>query len=297
MHIKTSDGAHIHVRDMADGQGQPVILIHGWPLNGDMFEYQIVALAEAGYRVITYDRRGFGRSSHTASGYNYDRFADDLAEVIAATGVDRVALVGFSMGGGEVARYLSRHGSAKIDRVVLVSAVVPYLLKDDSNSDGVPEKAFIEMQDQIRTDRFDFLQTFGKSFYGVGVLSHPVSNALLDWTFSMGAMASPKATLDCIDAFGRTDFRADMAAFDIPTLIIHGTDDATVPIAPTARAAARAIPGATLLEYAGEAHGLFATAPDKLNDDLLSFLNGGIDLEDRRRQMEEDIYAAGGPFI
>ena len=297
MHIKASDGAQIHVRDMADGQGAPVILIHGWPLNGDMFEYQIVALAEAGFRVITYDRRGFGRSSHSASGYTYDRFADDLADVIAAIGVERVSLVGFSMGGGEIARYLSRHGSAKIDRVALVGAVVPYLFKDDSNPDGVPEQVFEDMQEQIRTDRFAFLQSFGKTFYGVGIISRPVSGALLDWTFQMGAMANPKATLDCVDAFARTDFRPDMAAFDVPTLIIHGTSDATVPIEPSARAAAKAIPHATLLEYSGEPHGLFATAPDKLNDDLISFLNGGIDLEDRQRRMEEDIYEAGGPFM
>lgn len=297
MHIMASDGAYLHVRDMKDGEGLPVILIHGWPLNGDMFEYQIVALAEAGFRVITYDRRGFGRSSHTASGYHYDCFADDLADVIEATGVEKAALVGFSMGGGEVARYLSRHGSAKIDRVVLISSVVPYMLKDDSNPDGVPEDVFADMHDKLRTDRFNFLQSFGKSFYGVGLISRPVSSALLDWTFQMGAMANPKATLDCVDAFSRTDFRPDLASFDIPTLIIHGTEDATVPIEPSARAAAKGIPHATLLEYSGEAHGLFATAPDKLNDDLISFLNGGIDLEERRRRLEEDIYEAGGPFM
>jgi len=295
MHIRASDGAYLHVRDM--GTGRPVILIHGWPLNGDMFEYQMLALAEAGYRVITYDRRGFGRSSHMAGGYDYDRFADDLADVIAAQEIDKAALVGFSMGGGEVARYLSRHGSGRVDRVALISAVTPYLLKDESNPHGVDESVLDDMQERIRADRFAFLQEFGKTFYGVHFMSRPVSQALLDWTFSMGAMASPKATLDCVDAFGRTDFRPDMAAFNVPTLIVHGIEDKTVPIEPSARAAARAIPQALLLEYEGEPHGLFATAPEKLNDDLISFLDGGVDLESRRRRMEEDIYEAGGPFM
>jgi non-heme chloroperoxidase len=295
MHIKAKDGARLLVRDMGDGPA--VILIHGWPLNGDMFEYQMVALLEAGFRVITYDRRGFGGSSHMAGGYDYDRFADDLADVIAAQALERVSLVGFSMGGGEVARYLSRHGSGRIERVVLVGSVVPYLLKDESNPDGVDGSAFDEIKAQIREDRFAFLQGFAKGFYGVGFMSRPVSQALLDWSFSMAIMANPKATIDCVDAFGRTDFRGDLPAFDVPTLIIHGTQDKTVPIDISARAAARGIPHAILLEYEGEPHGLFATAPQKLNDDLIAFLNGGIDLESRQRQMEEDLYSAGGTFL
>jgi non-heme chloroperoxidase len=294
MHIKTSDGAQLHVKDM--GQGQPVILIHGWPLNGDMFEYQTLALLEAGFRVIVYDRRGYGRSSEGTGGHNYDRFADDLADIIAALGLSKVSLVGFSMGGGEVARYLSRHGASLIDRVALVSAVVPYVLKDGSNPDGVEPKIFEDMKQQIREDRFAFLQSFARMFYGVGMISRPVSQALLDWTFALAIQAGPKATLDCIDAFSRTDFRSDLKAFDVPTLIVHGIEDNIVPIDPSARAAARGIPHATLLEYAGEPHGLFATAPQKLNDDLLAFL-GGTDMGERGRQLEEDIYAAGGPFI
>ncbi|MBO9574732.1 MAG: alpha/beta hydrolase [Sphingobium sp.] len=295
MHIKTSDGVYLHVKDM--GEGMPVILIHGWPLTGDMFEYQTLALLEAGYRVITYDRRGFGQSSHPASGYSYDRFADDLADIFRELAIDRAALVGFSMGGGEIARYLARHGSARVERVVLVSAVVPYLLRTDSNPNGVEQRIFDEMKEQIRTDRFAFLQSFAKTFYGVHFMSKPVSQALLDWTFALAIMASPKATIDCIDAFGGTDFRADMSAFNVPTLIIHGIEDKTVPIEPSARAAARLIPHAITLEYAGEPHGLFATAPQKLNDDLLAFLSGGSDLPSQQRSLEEDIYEAGGPFI
>lgn len=270
MHIQTPQGHAIHVKDM--GSGPAVILIHGWPLSGDMWEYQTLALLEAGFRVITYDRRGFGQSGHPADGYNYDVFADDLAAVIDHVGAAKVSLVGFSMGGGEIARYLGRHGSAKVDRVALVASVVPYLLKDDGNPDGVDEAVLDQMKAQLREDRFTFLQSFAKTFYGVGLVSKPVSSALLDWTFILAVMASPKATIDCVDAFGSTDFRPDLAAFDIPTLIIHGTSDKTVPIDPTGRAAAAGIAGATLIEYDGEPHGLFATAPDRLNSDLLTFL-------------------------
>ncbi|CAN5334994.1 alpha/beta hydrolase [soil metagenome] len=272
MHIETAQGHSIHVKDM--GTGKPVILIHGWPLNGDMWEYQTLALIEAGYRVITYDRRGFGQSGHPADGYDYNVFADDLAAVIDHLDVAKVSLVGFSMGGGEIARYLSRHGSAKVDRAALVASVVPYLLKDDSNPDGVPGEAFESIKTQIREDRFAFLQSFAKAFYGVGLVSKPISSALLDWTFILAVMASPKATVDCVTAFGTTDFRPDLKAFDIPTLVIYGTADKTVPIDPSGRAAAAGIVGAQFIEYEDEPHGLFATAPNRLNADLISFLGG-----------------------
>ena len=269
-YIESRDGTQLHVKDM--GQGRPVVLIHGWPLTGDMFEYQTVALLEAGFRVITYDRRGFGQSGHPATGYTYDVFADDLAAVIDGLDLADVSLVGFSMGGGEIARYLSRHGAGRVAKAVLVSSVAGYLLKDASNPDGVDASVFEEMKGQIRQDRFAFLQSFAKSFYGVGMLSSPVSQGILDWSFVLGVMASPKATIDCVDAFGKTDFRPDFAAFTIPTLVIHGTGDTTVPIDPTGRVAAKAIAGARLIEYEGEPHGLFATAPTRLNGDLLDFL-------------------------
>lgn len=268
--IEAKDGTQLHVKDI--GQGQPVVLIHGWPLTGDMFEYQTVALLEAGYRVITYDRRGFGQSGHPADGYDYDIFADDLAAVLEAQKIEKAHLVGFSMGGGEIARYLSRHGPSRVLKVVLVSSVVPYLLKDDSNPDGVDYSVFADMKFQVKEDRFAFLQSFAKTFYGVGLVSKPVSQGVLDWSFVLGVMASPKATIDCIDAFGRTDFRPDLIAFTIPTLIIHGTSDKTVPIDPAGRAAAQGISGSKLIEYDGEPHGLFATAPERLNRDLIEFL-------------------------
>ncbi len=268
--IEAKDGTKLHVKDM--GQGRPVILIHGWPLTGDMFEYQTVALLESGFRVITYDRRGFGQSGHPASGYTYDTFADDLAAVIDGLELQNVSLVGFSMGGGEIARYLSRHGASKVSKAVLVASVAGYLLKDESNPDGVDASVFEGMKKDIRKDRFDFLQSFAKTFYGIGLVTSPVSQGVLDWSFVLGVMASPKATIDCVDAFAKTDFRPDFAAFTIPTLVIHGTGDKTVPIDPTGRAAANGIAGAKLIEYDGEPHGLFATVPDRLNQDLIEFL-------------------------
>lgn len=270
-YAEARDGTKLHVKDM--GSGEPVVLIHGWPLTGDMFEYQTLALLEAGFRVITYDRRGFGQSGHPATGYDYDTFADDLAAVLETCKLERANLVGFSMGGGEIARYLSRHGSARVARAVLIGAVVPYLLKTDDNPDGADASVFEDMKAQIREDRFAFLKTFSKAFYGVGWVKKPVSDALLDWTFILAIMAGPKATVECVNAFGTTDFRPDLPSFGgVPTLIIHGTEDKTVPIDPSARAAARGIPHARLIEYEGEAHGLFATAPDRLNHDLISFL-------------------------
>lgn len=270
MHIEAPNGAVLHVKDM--GSGKPVILIHGWPLTGDMWEYQTVALLEAGFRVITYDRKGFGQSGHPADGYNYDMFADELAAVIDHVDAPDIALAGFSMGGGEIARYLARHGSQKVSRAVLIASVVPYLLKDGSNPDGVDVEVFEGMKQKIREDRFAFLQDFAKTFYGVGLMSKPVSQGLLDWNFALAIMASPKATVDCVDAFGKTDFRPDLAAFDIPTLVIHGTADKTVPVGPSGRAAAAGITGAQFLEYEGEPHGLFATAAERLNQDLIAFL-------------------------
>ncbi|MCP1470924.1 non-heme chloroperoxidase [Sphingobium sp. OAS761] len=268
--VQTRDGKTLHYKVM--GEGAPVILIHGWPLTGDMWEYQTVALVEAGFQVITYDRRGFGHSSHPATGYDYDVFADDLADLIDHLALPKVALVGFSMGGGEIARYLGRHGAARVNRAALVSSVVPYLLKTDDNPGGADASVFDGIKDDLRADRFAFLQEFAKQFYGVGWVTSPVSKGVMDWSFALAIMASPIATIACVDAFGRTDFRPDLPGFTIPTLVIHGTADKTVPIDPSGRAAAAGIPGAQLIEYDGEPHGLFATAPDRLNADLIAFL-------------------------
>jgi pimeloyl-ACP methyl ester carboxylesterase len=255
------------------GQGNPVILIHGWPLDHTMWEHQAVALAEAGLRVIAYDRRGFGKSSRPWDGYNYDTFAADLNAVITELSLSNVTLVGFSMGGGEIARYLGTYGSSKVARVAYISAVTPYLLKTDDNPDGVPQETFDSMLAGLKKDRFDFLQTFGKDFYGVGMLSQPVSDAALQWNQTVVSLASPKATYDCVKAFSGTDFRADLAkAANVPTLVIHGDADKTVPIASSGERTAQLIPGAQYKVYEGEPHGLFFTSKDELSRDLLAFI-------------------------
>ncbi len=272
MHLTMKDKTRLYVNDM--GQGQPVILIHGWPLNSDMFEYQALTLVENGFRVISYDRRGFGRSSQQSLSYNYDTFASDLNEVIEQLGLHQVCLVGFSMGGGEIARYIGRYGAKKVANAVLVSSVTAYLLKDDSNPDGVDEKEFEKMIDGLREDRPAFLAQFAKTFFGVGWVTSPVSDEVLQWTNFMALQSSLKACIDCVTAFGKTDFRADLKAITVPTLIIHGTSDKTVPIKPSAEATAKLIPSAKLKTYEGAPHGLFMTHKKKLNDDLLMFLDG-----------------------
>jgi pimeloyl-ACP methyl ester carboxylesterase len=272
-YVKTKDGTELYVKDW--GSGPAVVLIHGWPLTADSWDDQALALAEAGYRVIAYDRRGFGRSSQPFSGYDYDTLSDDLASVLEASGAGEGAtLVGFSMGGGEVARYMSRHGGKGVAKAALVSSVVPYLLKDDSNPDGVPSAQIDQIKDGIRKDRAHFLANFAQQFYGVGYITSPVSQEVLDHFLMQALQAGLKGTIACVDAFATTDFRPDLASFTVPTLIIHGTDDKTVPIDPTARAAAKAIPNATFIEYDGAPHGLTVTEKDRVTEDLLTFLRG-----------------------
>ncbi len=254
------------------GQGSPVVLIHGWPLDHTMWEHQAIALAEAGHRVIAYDRRGFGRSSRPWSGHDYDTLAADLNAVLTELNLTNVTLVGFSMGGGEIARYIGRYGQGRLARVAFVSAVTPYLLQTDDNPEGVPQEVFDGMLAGLKADRFAFLQTFGKGFYGVGLLSQPVSQAVLDWNQTVTSLASPKATYDCVKAFGGTDFRPDLAKVTVPTLVIHGDKDATVPLPNSGARTAKMIAGAEYKVYEGEPHGLFFTAKDKLTADLLAFV-------------------------
>ncbi|MFV0623109.1 alpha/beta fold hydrolase [Sphingomonas sp. ac-8] len=269
--IETRDGTKLYVKDW--GSGPAVVLIHGWPLSSDSWDPQAFALANAGYRVIAYDRRGFGRSEQPWSGYDYDTLSDDLADVLEATGVTSGAtLVGFSMGGGEVARYMSRHGGKGVAKAVLVSSVVPYMLQTDDNPEGVPQSQLEDMAEQMQEDRPKFMATFLDQFFGVGFITSPVSEERLQWAWNLTQQAGLKPTLACAEAFGFTDFRPDLASFTVPTLVIHGTSDNTVPIDATGRAAAAAIPGAKLIEYDGAPHGLFATEQDRLTDDLLAFL-------------------------
>lgn len=271
-YVKTRDGTDIYVKDW--GSGRPVVLMHGWPLNADSWDAQALALAEAGFRVIAYDRRGFGRSGQPWSGYNYDTLADDLADVMTETGADNDAtIVGFSMGGGEVARYMSRHGGKGVVAAGLVASIVPYMLQTDDNPYGVPESTFQQMRDGIRKDRASFMRdTFTPMFYGVGYITSPVSDDVLDWSTQMALMAGLRPTLACLDAFAHTDFRPDLAAFRVPTLIVHGTADKTVPIDTSGRAAAKGIPNSQLVEYDGAPHGLNVAEQDRLSADLLTFL-------------------------
>ena len=265
--IKTRDGTQLYVKDW--GSGRPVVLLHGWPLSADSWDDQALALANAGNRVVFYDRRGFGRSDQPWNGYDYDTLSNDLADVIAATGVENPALVGFSMGGGEVARYLGKGGSARA--AVLVASVVPYMLKTGDNPDGVPAEEFDKIKDGLKADRPKFLATFTKAFYGVGLVSKPVSDEVVAASVADALRAGLKGTLDCVDAFGKTDFRGDLAGFTMPTLIIHGTADKTVPIDTSGRAAARSIPGSKLIELDGP-HGLLATHKDEVSAALVQFL-------------------------
>ena len=275
-YVTTQDGTEIFYRDF--GTGKPVILIHGWPLNGDSWDKQTNFLAEQGLRVISYDRRGSGRSGQSSAGYDYDTLAGDLHTLIEKLALTDATLVGFSMGGGEVVRYLSRYGTTRVTKAVLVSAVTPYLLKGDDNPDGVDSKVFEEIEAQLRKDRFTFLKEFGPKFYGRSVVHHTVSEPELEWTQSMASTASLRSTLATAHSWSGTDFREEMKRITIPVLVIHGTSDHTVPIDASGRRSAKLLPNATLSEYEGEPHGLFLTAADKLNEELLHFIGGPRDL-------------------
>ncbi len=271
--IKTADGTHLYSKCW--GEGRPVILIHGWPLSGDSWDPITHALADAGYKAIAYDRRGFGRSTQPSGGYDYDTFADDLAAVMDHYGATSdVALVGFSMGGGEIARYMSRHAGKGVTQAILISSVVPYMLKDETNPDGVPQDTFDQMTQGMLDDRAAFFSGFFKDFYGVGMLAHPVSDEVLQLSWNTAMMAGLRPTLASAKAFATTDFRPDLAHFKVPTLVIHGTSDKTVPIAATGHEVARRVESATLIEYDGEPHGIFATQTERLKNDILSFLSG-----------------------
>lgn len=269
-YITTRDNTKLYLKDW--GSGRPVILIHGWPLSADSWDDAAIAIANAGFRAIAYDRRGFGRSEQPWNGYNYDTLSDDLASIIEQIGADDATIVGFSMGGGEVARYMSRHKGKNVAQAVLISSVVPYMLKTADNPNGVDQSTFDEMTKGMKSDRAHFLASFFKDFYGVGIVSDPASEEMLEWSRSVSMQASLKATLDCAKAFATTDFRPDLPSFSVPTLIIHGTEDKTVPIDPSGRAAAKGIPNAKLIEYEDAPHGLFATHKKRMLNDLLQFL-------------------------
>ena len=269
-YLTMTDKTELYVKDW--GSGRPVILLHGWPLSSDSWDDQAMAIADAGYRAISYDRRGFGRSSQPWSGYDYNTLADDLASVIEQTGAKDATLVGFSMGGGEVARYMTRHRGNQVKRAVLVSSVVPYMRKTGDNPDGVDGAVFDEMLGAIERDRAKFWSGFFKDFFGVSLVSHPVSVEVLEWACRVSMQAGLHPTLAGAKAFANTDFRSDLASFKLPTLVIHGNADKTVPINTAGRKAAQGIAHAQFIEYDGAPHGLFASHKDRLATDVLAFL-------------------------
>jgi non-heme chloroperoxidase len=255
------------------GSGAPVLLIHGWPLSGASWEKQTLALLDSGCRVITYDRRGFGNSSKPTSGYDYDTFSDDVHKLVNKLDLRDFTIVGFSMGGGEVARYLGKHGSKHVSRAVFISAVPPFLLKTTDNPQGVPKDVFDGMKFAIAQDRPAFLSKFLSDFYNVDVLKgKSISDQAVQSSWNVAAGASPRGTIDCVTAFGETDFRKDLNRIDIPTLVIHGTDDRIVPFAISGKLTSETVKGAKLVAIDGAPHGLIWTHADQANAELLDFI-------------------------
>jgi pimeloyl-ACP methyl ester carboxylesterase len=261
----------IHYEDF--GSGRPVVLIHGWPLSSRSWEKQVPALVADGYRVITYDRRGFGSSSQPWEGYDYDTFVADLHALLEHLDLTDVTLVGFSMGGGEVARYLGRYGADRIAKAVFAAAVPPYLFKSEENPDGGIDQATLTgFHDGIRGDRVAFVDQFVTNFFSVAGRTDLVSEQQRSYNASIAAFASPKGTLDCTTAFATTDFRDDLKAFTIPTLVIHGDSDAIVPFEVSGQRTAEAIPNSKLVLVQAAPHGLNVTHAETFNAELLAFL-------------------------
>lgn len=270
----TKTGEAISIAYSDYGKGQPVVLIHGWPSSREMWEYQLADIVEAGYRVIKYDRRGFGESSKPWSGYDYDSLAADLHELIEQLDLQKVILVGFSMGGGEVARYIANYGQQRVARIALVSTVLPFMLKTADNTDGIEQKEFDTMASSIKADRMGFLEDFGKRFFGVGFLNKPVSNAYLDYFRQLASKGTQQSTLGCAQSFSTTDFRKDLAKVTVPALIIHGDNDEIVPFEASSQRTAVMLPHAELIVYKDAPHGIFYTHRELLNQHLLDFFRG-----------------------
>jgi len=268
--IVTKDGTEIYYKDW--GEGPVVTFSHGWPLSADTWDGQMLFLVQKGFRVVAHDRRGHGRSSQASSGNDMDGYADDLAAVIEALDLKDATLVGHSTGGGEVARYIGRHGTKRVAKAVLIAAVPPIMLKTASNPEGLPIQVFDDMRSDLAKDRSQFYKDLATAFYGANREGAKVSKGILDqfWLWSM--QAGLKNAYESIKAFSETDFTEDLKKFDVPTLVMHGEDDQIVPVKDAAKKSARLIKGAKEIYYPGAPHGLTATLQDQVNADLLSFL-------------------------
>ena len=267
--IETGDGTGLFYKDW--GKGKPVVFVTGWAVNSDMWEYQMTYLSGRGLRCIAYDRRGHGRSGQTDRGYDYDTLADDLAALIARLDLRGATLVGHSMGGGEIVRYLSRHGASRVSRIVLAASITPFLLKAADNPDGVDKSYFEGLRNAIGKDRPRWFAEAAPAFFGAGLPNCSVSAEMIQWGVMMCLQSSMKATIEAIRVFAEADLRAEMRKISVPTLIIHGDKDNAAPIDLTGRRSAKLIQGSQLKVYEGAPHGLFITHMDRLNADLLTF--------------------------
>jgi non-heme chloroperoxidase len=271
--ITTKDGTQIYYKDW--GKGQPLVFSHGWPLSADAWEDQMIFLAARGYRCIAHDRRGHGRSGQPWDGNDMDTYADDLAELVAALDLRDAIHIGHSTGGGEVTRYIGRHGTTRVAKAVLISAVPPLMLKTDKNPGGLPLSAFDELRTAVLTDRAQFFKDLSLPFYGFNRPGAKISQGLRDSFWLQGMLCGHKAAYDCIKAFSETDLTEDLKRFDVPTLILHGDDDQIVPIGASALLSSKIVKGATLRIYPGAPHGMPSTLKDRVNEELLAFIAQG----------------------